>query len=501
MQETERLKDLLLDQKWRLNNLYHIKDPNGNKVPFRLNYAQANFLHNIHFFNVILKARQLGFTTFIDIYFLDACLFNSNHACGIIAQGLNEASDIFDNKIRFAYDNLPDWLKEARTCTEDNARKLVFNNGSSITVGTSMRSGTLQKLHISEYGKISAKYPDKAKEIKTGAFNTVHSGQQIFVESTAEGQGGEFFELCELARRLDLEGKELTPLDPKFHFYPWFKNPSYVMSLDESARQIFTDDITKYFNKLREDDGISLTLPQRAWYAKKAELMGEDMMREYPSTPDESFASSLEGSIYSKQMAQLRKSGQITTVPWEPKSLVHTFWDLGQANFTAVWFFQQVGREYRMIRYLQASGQDLTEITAKARGYGYTFGTHYLPHDGDMKRLSMKNMTVTQMFHELGFRPTRVVPRTRDLWGDIQAKCKLVMPKIWFDERNCKEGITCLDNYRKEWDDKRGVWKDYPKHDEFSDGADAFRTFAVGYTEHAQSEPISFSLPTGTMAV
>ena len=159
-QTYQKIKDKLSCRKWRISNLYYIKDKKGNKVLFKPNWAQQHLYDNLHYFNVILKARQLGFTTFVMIYFLDACLFNDNHSAGIIAHTQNDATDLFDNKIKYAYDNLPEWLRNARKAESNSARKLSFNNGSQIYTGVSLRSGTLQKLLVSEYGKISAKYPD-----------------------------------------------------------------------------------------------------------------------------------------------------------------------------------------------------------------------------------------------------------------------------------------------------------------------------------------------------
>ena len=143
--QDERFKDV----KWRLNNLYKIIDAEGNKIDFRMNAAQEAFFDEMHYFNVILKARQLGFSTFILIYMLDSALFKPNHACGVIAQGLTEAEDLFKNKVKFAYDNLPQWLREQLPSKTDSARRLELSNGSSVTVGTSLRGGTFQKLHVS----------------------------------------------------------------------------------------------------------------------------------------------------------------------------------------------------------------------------------------------------------------------------------------------------------------------------------------------------------------
>ena len=86
----------------------------------------------------------------------------------------------------------------------------MLSNNSSIRVGTSLRSGTLQYLHISEYGKLCAQFADKAREVRTGALNTFQAGQVVFIESTAEGKEGHFFEMCETAQAKQRMGTHLT---------------------------------------------------------------------------------------------------------------------------------------------------------------------------------------------------------------------------------------------------------------------------------------------------
>lgn len=476
--ELQDSKNLLLDQHWRLNHLYLIKDAHGNPIQFKMNDAQDTLYRNLHYFNVILKARQLGFSTFIMIYMLDSCLFNSNQACGVIANTRKDAEDLFKNKIRYAYDNLPQWLKNERLAESETARNIQFDNGSSIVVGTSLRGGTFQKLHISEYGKIAARYPEKAKEIKSGALNTVHTGQQIFVESTAEGRQGEFFDLCEAARKLSSAGKQLTRLDPKFHFFPWFDNPNYALTEEEIANTSIPAETSNYFMKLN----VELLPKQKAWYVKKEAIQGEMMKREYPSTPEEAFEASLEGAYYTKQMDLIRRKGQITHIPHEPSKPVYTFWDLGQGSDSMViWFFQHIGNEYRFINYHESSNEGWEFYANLLSSYGYTYTQHYWPHDGNKRIVTGGVRTSKEIAQELGINPIKIVPRTHDVQYDILNKCRIVLPRCYFDESNCSIGITHLDSYRKEWDDKYGVWKDKPRHDASSHGADAFRTFACGY--------------------
>jgi hypothetical protein len=95
---------------WRLRNLYWITDKSGKKVKFTPWPEQEKFLANLWFRNVILKARQRGFSTLIQIVGLDTCLFNTNTSAAVIAQDQEAATVIF-RKIKFAYDNLPPMVR------------------------------------------------------------------------------------------------------------------------------------------------------------------------------------------------------------------------------------------------------------------------------------------------------------------------------------------------------------------------------------------------------
>ena len=127
---------------WRLNNLYWILDEDGNRLPFKCNFTQEQLFDALWYFNLVLKARQHGVTTFTDLYFLDECIFNPTVEAGIIAHNKDDAQKIFRRKVKYPYENLPDWLKRQRTLVTDSRSELAFNNGSILYVGTSMRSAT-----------------------------------------------------------------------------------------------------------------------------------------------------------------------------------------------------------------------------------------------------------------------------------------------------------------------------------------------------------------------
>ena len=145
----KELKNNLQDRKWRLNNLYFIKNDQGNRVQFKMNWAQQFLFDNLWYLNIILKARQLGITTFFCLLYLDDVIF-SGYDAGLIAHTREAAEKIFDTKIRYAWDNLPESIRREYQVNSDSARELQFKLGntiSSIYVGTSLRSGTVQRLH------------------------------------------------------------------------------------------------------------------------------------------------------------------------------------------------------------------------------------------------------------------------------------------------------------------------------------------------------------------
>lgn len=472
-QTYQKIKDKLSNRKWRLNNLYYIKNKAGKKVLFRMNWAQHVFYATLWYFNIVLKARQLGFSTFIVVYMLDACLFNSHHRCGIIDYALPEAIKKLE-KAKFAYNHLPEWLKEKREPTKWGAQEIEFNNGSGMVASTSHRGDTLQKLHISEFGKIAARFPEKAKDIKTGALNAVETGQQIFIESTAEGKAGEFFDLCEIARKLKDLGRKLTRAEPKFFFFAWFDNPENRLNDEETVLTPIPDYLRDYFKSLPPLDDN-----QKAWYAAKHSIMGTDMKREHPSTAAEAFEGSLEGAYYTQQMAQLRKKGRITRVPYNPSYPVFTEWDLGLNDMMSIWFSQLINGEKYYIDYHESSNEGWEFYAKLLTEKGYVFVGHLFPHDGNKRIRGAKVTTDKQMAEELGIRPIIVVGVTPSVDTDIRNYCKPTLPLCYFDEEKCAIGINHLDNYRRKWNAQQGMFTQEALHDEASHGADGFRTGAV----------------------
>lgn len=480
--EDQKFARTIGDRNWRLRNLYWITDKDGKKVKFVPNEAQLSLLGAFWYLNIILKARQRGFTTLICILWLDTILFNSNVRCGIIADTLPNATVIFRDKIKFAYDNLPDALKEKRPAIKNDAGELLLSNNSSIRVGTSMRSGTLQYLHVSEFGKICRKYPEKANEIITGALNTVSAGQFVVIESTAEGRGGKYHEMCMEAQALLQQAKQLGQLDYKFHFYSWWDADEYEI---DPSTVVITDEDHKYFDQVEEKIGRGLSMRKRAWYVQKKKTQGDKMRQEYPSTPDEAFEQAIEGAYYSAEMLKARVEGRICSIPVIPSVPVHTFWDLGRNDMNAIWFMQHIGTQYRFIRYYENSGESLAHYAKYLRDTGYLLGDIYLPHDAChelLGQIDTVDVQLGKMLPGVNIKIVQRIPRVIEGIGMMRDK----FPQVWLDETSCAKGITHLDNYRKQWNEALGVWREEPLHDIASNGADAIRQFAQGYEEESR---------------
>lgn len=466
------------DRKWRLNNLYYVKDEYGGVSKFELRPAQAALLDNMHFLNIILKARQLGFSTFILLLALDCCIFNDHFDAGLIADTITNAKNLL-SRVKFAYDNLPEEIQSQVVLLTSNSTEMKFSNGSSIEVGLSLRSGTKNLLHISEYGKICAKTPAKATEVKSGSLNTLAPKQLAFIESTAEGRGGDFFDKVQQSRAIEDSKREPLDLEWKFHFFPWFLDPKY----STAQRVELTPDEIKYFEDLQAEYGITLTAGQEFWYALKAREQGDDMLKEYPSTPDEAFMGATDGAVLGKQFRAIRKLGYVGRFPFVPGLPVNTFWDFGVNDMQTIWLHQEVAGRHRFIGYYENNNIGLAHyfdyLQRWAQARGAVFGKHCAPHDVEHKRQGLKITTIKQMASEVGVE-FKTVQRTIDKWVSIEKARKRIY-ECDFDEAACAKGILHLEGASREWDENNSVWLNEVRHDEHSHGLDGFLTFSDGY--------------------
>jgi hypothetical protein len=483
----DEMKAAIGDASWRLSNLYKITNKNGKVVTFKPWPEQQRFLKAIHYRNLIPKARQRGFSTVIQLMMLDACLFQPNTQAAIIAQDEDTARVIFEQKVRFAWDKLPPLVKEMVGLKYLTKTELAFNTDSSLIVATSTRGTTLQYLHVSEYGRICQRYPDRATEIQTGSLPSVDQHGVTCIESTMETPYGIFADMVRNAQQLEQEGRSPTTLEWKLHFASWWDAPEYEA---EPAAAHFSEDDEAYFYRLEAEIRRDIAPAKRAWYVlTRKNLFGDDqakMFSQYPSTLEEAFTVSTDGLWLSAQLSKARVERRITKVPWDPGRPVNTFWDLGTGDDTAIWFHQDFGPRQHFIDYVEASSEPPSYYVRELNERPYVYGWHYLPHDANHRRPGAEHLkTYCDLLRDLGLSHLEVVQRTPDVSQAID-QLREAFPTYFLDADRCAPGLRHLDGFSKQWNDRMGLWMPLVAKNGHQHAADALR-------QHAQIRHLRFA--------
>ena len=209
-----------------------------------------------------------------------------------------------------------------------------------------------------------------------------------------------------------------------------------------------------------------------------AELGGEEEGHaRYASEYLVDFDAAAPGAYYAGPLGHAERDGRIGRVPYDPALKVDTAWDLGIDDYTAIWFFQQVGREVRAIDYFETTGEGLNAIVAKAiAGKPYVYGAHHLPHDVMVRELGAAGRSRFETLGSLGV-ANILVGAAMDPEERINAG-RLLIPITWFDAEKCQGGLERLRAYRKRWNRATRTYGG-PLHDAASHAADAFGEFAA----------------------
>lgn len=297
-------EERLADRFWRLNNLYKIRDKDGLLVTFRPNRAQRHFAAVKHTRNLILKSRQLGFTTFGCIEKLDSTLFTKDKIidADIIAHRDKDVMDIFENKIEFAWKNLDEQIKKRFLLDTHSKRELAFglNGGKSkslnrISVTNSSRSGSKTHVHVTELAFLDKKRPGDAKEIISGCAPTLGIDGIWDIESTARGRQGEFYDMCMQAHERQKKGIKANPKDFKLHFYNWTWDDYEMSKITQSMIEEAIPEMRKHpeFDEIQAQ--YKYTVKQMVCYYFYWTSLKRDwelLRQEYPNTIEEAFAAS-----------------------------------------------------------------------------------------------------------------------------------------------------------------------------------------------------------------
>ncbi len=254
-----------------------------------------------------------------------------------------------------------------------------------------------------------------------------------------------------------------------FNFTPRGKNHAhrlYRMALDNP---------NWYCQRLTVDD--THAIPLEAIEEDRASGMSEEMIQQEYYTD---FNIGQEGSYYGRTIQNMFTEERIGKVPWEPTAKVYTFWDLGIGDSTSIWFAQFIRKEIRIIDYYEFHGESILHYINYLRLKPYVYEKHYGPHDLKQRALQT-GTTLLDTANQLGF-AFEVLPQAK-IEDGIEA-VRSILPLCWIDSKKCSQGIDCLENYHREFNDKFEVYSEKPCHDWSSHGADSFRYLAMAYRYH-----------------
>lgn len=490
--DEDMIKNYLPVKLWRMNNLYWIENKDGVRMIMNMNRGQhkVKAAQRKHPRVIVLKSRQQGISTYWLLDYYDDALFMDALNIGMLAQGLEEAATLL-TRVKTAWDLLDPGIKAflGVAVTKDNSKEFSFNNDCTIFIRSSFRSTTLQRLHVSELGKISAKDPQKARELVAGTMQAIKAGNPVVLESTAEGRKNLFHKLWYGA--VNFVGERALK-----DFYPVFL--SWVDDPDCTARipQRLSLEDEEYINLVERDLDIALTNEQKWWVATQRRESGTDFDQEYPYSPEAAFAAVRDGAYFAKIW---KESGRL----WYPqdegiegKGIVlgapgqHTLYDgaldtfvsmdLGMNDMMVLIVWQEHTNisgqiEIRIVRVYKNSGESLEHYYRWLVSLNIKIANVYLPHDAKVRELGSGKSRVG-ILRDLGMRNTRVLKKTNNKNNDIEL-ARRMLPSVIID-MSAGSGCDYLDdmmhNYSKEWDEKGGMWKNKPLHDEWSNPADAF---------------------------
>jgi hypothetical protein len=334
---------------------------------------------------------------------------------------------------RIAWDYFKFYAKPLIVDANEQQMTLTLVNGVKISLfGADNADGQIRGLGL------SGVYMDEYGDFKPSVFGNVirpalsdKQGWAVFA-GTPKGKN-QFWDIYETARRIPDE---------------WF-----VLRLPAS------------------ESGL---LPQSELNAAKAQLSEDQYLQEYEC----SFEAAILGAFFGTEMRQAEPRINERVV-FEPGYPVHTAWDLGYRDDTAIWWYQVVGGEVRVIDFFAVSGADIRAIAEVVVNKGYQYGKHHLPHDARAKSLQTGRSIVEQLADHLGINHLSVVPNI-GLQDGIQA-IRQMLPRTWFNSVKCGDGIEALRQYQREYDEDKKAFRASPRHDWTSHPADAFRMLAVAW--------------------
>lgn len=252
-----------------------------------------------------------------------------------------------------------------------------------------------------------------------------------------------------------------------------------------------SDDTYQRFVLKPPSNGISVKMTWRdnPWFSatmrQEMETLKERDYDSYLTVWEGNCRNTMDGAVYAAELRTASAQQRITNLPYERGRPVHTFWDLGRADSTSIWFAQMLEGRFHIIDFYEAWGHDISHYLHVLQAKEYVYGTHFLPHDAKSNWLG-STRTIEEQVRGPN-RSVRVIPRTRVADGINAARS--IFPQCWFDEAKCSDGLQHLRRYCYDVDPHSGLRSREPRHDEHSHAADAFRYLALGLRERPNRDP------------
>ena len=247
-------------------------------------------------------------------------------------------------------------------------------------------------------------------------------------------------------------------------------------------RESLTNDETHVFTKAQLESEL------KELQDEHGDSYGESMWRQEYFV---SFDAAIPGSIFGEWLDRAQKQNRITKVAIQPQFPVHTAWDLGRTDATAIWWFQIIANEIHVLDYHESNLKDLAfyaKVLKDKQAEGkFQYGTHWLPHDARARTLAAGGKSIQQQM--IDFKVGRIVIAKRlDHVDGIQA-ARATLPHCWFDAEKCEQGIEVLRHYHYEWDPEEKCFSSMPNHDWASHGSSAFRTLSLSWKQPKERGP------------
>lgn len=408
----------IADPLFRICNLYSIRDDNGKTIPFIPNWPQRVVLHYIYIEGrqriAIPKARKLGFSTLAEVIGFDRAYFGEGQESAVIERS---QPDAWEKKkiVDMLWEELDSAFRDGAGLIKDNKGEIAWSNGGSVMFGMSVVGKTPTFLHISEWGIIAYKDPERSAEIKGGMLQSVSGDEAvIFAEGTFRGgRGGDWFQIVNSG--LKVSEKHRTKKDWSVLFFPWYHDDRYTLDGDVSQIDAATH---RFLDEKEKLTGYKFRDEQRLWYYKESQPQnsGRWMRREFPTTIDDMWSVREDGQIYASFMDAAMMQGRINNdFRHYPQLPVYGSLDIGAPENTKLIIWQEIGDRKLYLGAYTGNGDTMATPAQWwnfMKGLGYSWGGVFLPHDAE-------HNSWHRLFLQAGCSTAVVLARPMSEWDNI----------------------------------------------------------------------------------